>query len=67
MNKKAFLLTDSLITISILIAMSTLILSLFSIINNQDLVYKNYIEKTNDELENIYSLNDICEVCMIDE
>ena len=67
MNKKAFLLSDSLITITILLAMTSLIFTLYTIINNQEQGYKNYIDRTNTKLDNIFSINNICEACILNE
>ena len=67
MNKKAFLLSDSLITITILLAMTSLIFMLYTIINNQEIGYKNYIDRTNTKLDNIFSINNICEACILNE
>lgn len=67
MNKKAFLLSDSLITITILLAMTSLIFTLYTIINNQEIGYKNYIDRTNTKLDNIFSINNICEACVLNE
>lgn len=67
MNKKAFLLSDSLITITILLAMTSLIFTLYTIINNQEIGYKNYIDRTNTKLDNIFSINNICEACILNE
>ena len=67
MNKKAFLLTDCLIAITILMAISSLLFSLYFIINKQDIVYKNYIERNNKEIDYIYSLDNYCEACHINE
>ena len=67
MNKKGFLLVDSLITIFIVSAMSILCITIFKSINNYKEGYQSYKEETNERLNNLYNSLGVCERCVIQE
>lgn len=67
MNKKGFLLVDSLITIFIVSTMALLCIAIFESINNYKEGYQNYKEETNERLNNLYNSLGACERCIIEE
>ncbi len=68
MNKKGFLLIDSLITVFIVTIVCFLCYSMYHVILNYKDGYINFQENSNINLEKIYSNSYECEVCeIIDE
>ncbi len=68
MNKKGFLLIDSLITVFIVTIVCFLCYSMYHVILNYKQGYINFQENSNINLEKIYSNSYECEVCeIIDE
>lgn len=67
MNKKGFLLIDSLIAVFIVCIVAVLCLSVFKSINNFDEGYISYKVEINDELLLIYANLGECEKCLIEE
>ena len=67
MNKKAFLLTDSLVCLLITICISSLCVYTFLQIDNYHESYKLYYENINEEYANIYYSIPECEKCEIEE
>lgn len=67
MNKKGFLLTDSLISVVVISAMAIFCISLFSAYSNYQTGYENYLEETNDRYKEIFWELEQCEKCQIVE
>ena len=67
MNKKGFLLVDSLITIFIVSVMALLCIAIFESIDNYKKGYQDYKEETNERLNNLYNSLGVCERCVIEE
>ena len=67
MNRKGFLLVDSLICIFILLAFSSLVLSIYTIIDKNTDSYERYNQRMNDRLDNIYMHDVSCEGCILDD
>lgn len=67
MNKKGFLLVDSLITVFITSLVCVMCFSIYDVILNYEEGYENYQSSTNEEIEDILNNMWECEVCVIDE
>ena len=67
LNKKGFLLLDSLICVCITSLVCVLCFSIYEAIINYDDGFNRYQILLNEELENIYNTLPDCEVCIIDE
>lgn len=67
MNKKGFLLIDSLVSVVIVVSICLLCASTYQNINNYYDGYDLYKEKIKEEYENVYSLLGECEKCIIEE
>lgn len=67
MNKKGFLLIDSLLTVFIVSSICLLCFSIYKLIGKYEEGYMNYQSISNDEYENIFNNLPICEVCIVDE
>ena len=67
MNKKAFLLIDSLVCLLITICISSLCVYTFLQIDKYNEGYKLYYEEIKDEYANIYHSIPECEKCEIEE
>ena len=67
MNKKGFLLVDSLISIFILLAFSSLVLSIYTILDKNTNSYEKYNQRMNDRLDNIYMHDISCKGCILDD
>ena len=67
LNKKGFLLLDSLITVFITSLVCITCYSIYHLIISYDDGYLKYQERSNNELEYIYNNTYECEACIIDE
>ena len=67
MNRKGFLLVDSLISVVITVCLSLLCACLFKAIDNFNEGYDLYQEEMANEYENIYEYLGECEKCQIEE
>lgn len=67
MNKKAFLLTDSLVCLLITVCLSCLCVYTFLQLDNYHESYKYYYEDINEEYKGIYQGIPECEKCQIEE
>lgn len=67
MNKKAFLLVDSLICLIITVCISSLCVYTYNQLDLYNDNYKLYYENINDEYSNIYHSLENCEKCKIEE
>lgn len=67
LNKKGFVLLDSLICVLITSILCLTCYSLFISINNYDDGYKEYIQQSNENLQETYNSIGECEACTIDE
>lgn len=66
-NKKGFLLLDSLISVFITSIVCIMCYSIYNLIIKYDDGYKEYVNRTNLEMKMIYDSLADCEVCIIDE
>lgn len=66
MNKKGFLLVDALISVLIVMALVNLILNLYQILNRQNIIYENYNQRINDNLDILYASYEGC-ICEIED
>ncbi len=64
-NKKAFLLSDALICIVIISALSVLVLSVYSLLDSQQDSYRSYEQYMNSFLDDLYSGTYFCEACIL--
>ena len=67
MNKKAFLLVDSLVCLIITVCISALCVFTFNQVDSYHDSYKLYYEDINDSYSNIYHGLSECEKCVIEE
>lgn len=67
MNKKAFLLVDSLICIVITVCISCLCIYTYNQLDNFQYTYKMYYEDINNNYTNIYKGLNECVKCSIEE
>ena len=67
MNKKGFLLIDSLVNIIIVSILCTLCLMSYQNVSSYYDGYDLYKEETNSRYEEIYSKLGVCEKCIIEE
>lgn len=66
MNKKAFLLIDSLVCLIITVSVSCICLFTCQKLDKQDEIYKMYYENTNDKYKGIYKSLPECVKCQIE-
>lgn len=67
MNKKAFLLIDSLVCLIITVCVSSLCIYTYDQLQMFSENYKQYYENINDKYSNIYHSLENCEKCEIEE
>lgn len=67
MNKKAFLLIDSLICLIVVSCVSALCIYTYQVLDEYDENYKLYYEDINEEYSNIYLSLEECEKCQVEE
>lgn len=67
MNRRAFLLVDSLVCLAIVASISFICFYTYERFDKQDEVYKMYYEKTNEEYKGIYKSLPECVKCQIEE
>lgn len=67
MNKKGFLLLDSLVSVLIVMALCLLCASTYQNVSNYLDGYHIYKNRMKEEYENIYSMLGVCEKCIIEE
>lgn len=67
MNKKGFLLIDSLVNIAIVSCIGMLVVMTFNSMINYEKGYLQYQELSNEKLINIFNSLGTCEACLIDE
>ena len=67
MNKKGFLLIDSLVSIVIVVSICFLCASTYQNVNNYHDGFDSYKEKIKQKYEDIYSSLGECEKCIIEE
>ena len=67
MNKKGFLLLDSLVSVVIVVSLSLLCVSTYQNVSNYYDGYHTYKNRLKEEYENIYSMLGECEKCIIEE
>lgn len=66
-NKKGFLLIDSLITVFVTSLVCVACYSIFQAIENYEEGYIEYQNRSNENLEYVYSNMWQCEACILDE
>lgn len=67
MNKKGFLLLDSLVSVVIVATLCLLCASTYQNVSNYYDGYHTYKNRMKEEYENIYSMLGVCEKCIIEE
>ena len=65
MNKKGFLLVDSLMTVFIVTSISVLCIGIFRLIDKYEYSYTKYQNESNERLEIMINEQVICEGCLI--
>lgn len=67
LNKKGFLLIDSLITVFVTSLVCAACFSIFNLIDNYEKGYLEYQERSNENLEYIFNNMWECEGCIVNE
>ena len=65
MNNKGFLLLDSLINICIVVLLCFLCACTYMCIDNYELGYEEYLERTNEKYENVFGSMEECQKCAV--
>lgn len=67
MNKKAFLLVDSLVCLIITVCISSICFFTYNQLGKHEEIYKNYYEDLNEKYKGFYNTLSECEKCQIEQ